>query len=269
MRRKKNNLPPPPPVLARIDIGYFSPHSLYVKHTLLWSFFFSVFSEGARRTTTRMMMTTTSTGVHGLQSSSIARSSPLYVGARASLSCELPTASNVNNSKNTVNDVIALDDGSFVTCSMDNIVRRWLITATTLKLVGTYIGHVDTIWSVIDTDDSTIITASRDNLIGVWNKTTCDCLDLVEVDSAVCHLFKMKDGSRIACKLLDGTIEIRRRSDLRLLSRYRGELERCCIQLRDGSSKWVLLRSSFHYGTNIERWFEPFLLNTGSMWFKQ
>jgi len=105
----------------------------------------------------------------------------------------------------------------------------------TLRLLGTYVGHTSEVWCAMEKDDNTLITGSCE--MKVWNTTTCKCLSTLLMFSAVWSLLKKKSKSSFVCGMENGTIEIRRLSDLGLLSSFKmhsREIFSIC-ELEDGS----------------------------------
>jgi len=133
--------------------------------------------------------------------------------------------------------LVTLEDDSFVTCSADNTAKRWMRDTTnkTIRLLGTYSGHTKTVIHVIEKDDNTLLTASADETLKVWNTTTCECLETFP--KRVSALLRTKSKSTIVCGLLDGTVEMRRVSDLSLLSSFQvhSSAVLCLCELEDGS----------------------------------
>ena len=130
--------------------------------------------------------------------------------------------------------LMELSDGSFFSCSTD--AKRWVRTNdNNIQLLGTYQGRY--VWCVIEKDDNTLLTGSLDEL-KVWSKTTCECLHTLPMDSAVCRLLKTKDNSRVVCGRYDGTVEVRRVSDLGVISSFSKihyESVYCICELDDDS----------------------------------
>jgi len=125
------------------------------------------------------------------------------------------TALNPHEGKEVV-ALVALKDGSFLSCSTDGLVKRWHCSAVNkddndeddrLRIVGIYRGHGSTITCAIEKDDDTIITGARDRLLKVWNKTTCECLRTVgPLESEVMSILKY-DKSILMCGLYNGQIK--------------------------------------------------------------
>ena len=122
-----------------------------------------------------------------------------------------------------VHTLVALTDGSFLSCSQDNTTKRWwrptTITTTNnnLRLLGTYKGHTSSVWCAVEKDDNTLVTGSDDTL-KIWNTTTCECLDTLPMSLSVRCLLRKKDKSCIVCGFATGEVELRRVSDLGVLS---------------------------------------------------
>jgi len=127
-----------------------------------------------------------------------------------------------------MNALVGLRDGSFVACSSDFTVTRWVISTDsgsgnkTLELVGTYIGHLYEVWCALEMDDNTLITGGNDERVNVWNIATCECLKSVNFTAGIRHLLSTKKGdtSHVMCDLEDWSVEIRNTSDWSLIFRF-------------------------------------------------
>jgi len=130
---------------------------------------------------------------------------------------------------NSVNALVALRDGSFLSLSDDD-ARRWVInsdnttncnvnddTKSQLRVVGTYIGHTEPVTGAVEKDDNTIVTASYYSSLKVWNKMTCECLLTIPLPSLITCVAKTRDGSRLICGYEDGLLEWRRMSDFQVI----------------------------------------------------
>jgi len=71
---------------------------------------------------------------------------------------------------------------------------------------------------VVEKDGNSFITGSHDGTLKEWNKTTCECLTSLELDSIILCLMITKDKSRLVCGMQNGYVEMRRVSDLGLIS---------------------------------------------------
>jgi len=137
--------------------------------------------------------------------------------------------------------LVELHDGSFVSCSSDKTAKRWAITRTdnkTLQLLGTFLGHTNWVVCAVEKDNDTILTGSLDYRLKEWNTTSCECLRTVEVASEVYALTKTRNGERIMCGLLDGSIEVRNTDGLGLIfvvNIHAIEVVFCIRELEDGS----------------------------------
>jgi len=104
--------------------------------------------------------------------------------------------------------------------------------------------------SAAEIDENTFVTSGLfDYTLMVWNKTTCECLRSIETSAVLC-MIRTKNKLRIACGEYDGVVEMRRISDLYVVSSFKvhscGVLSIC--ELEDGS---------FVSGSNdetIKRW---------------
>jgi len=137
---------------------------------------------------------------------------------------------------------MVLSDGSFIVCGDFN-VERWIISTTptsastgyntaTLECVGTFTGHL-----AGEKDANTLITATPDNSMKQWNIRTGECLKTIELSSLACILIMTRDKSKVLCGLNDGSFELRRSTDLSLISTFilYNSYAVCCCELEDGS----------------------------------
>jgi len=148
-----------------------------------------------------------------------------------------------------------MNDGSLVSLSKE--VKRWSISRDDnhIQLLGTYSGHADTVWDVVEKDDNTLITGSSDLTLKVWNKTSCECLDTLQIPYETGCLTKTKDQKRVVVGRKDGTVELRRISDLGLISSIQPHPEwflRCICELQDES--FVIGSTMHNYEQLLERW---------------
>jgi len=143
-----------------------------------------------------------------------------------------------------VNALVVLDDGSFVSCSTDHTVKRWMIDDTnggnenkSLRLVGTYLGHQSIVNSAAEMDNNTFVTCGFDSRLKVWNKTTCEPLHSLETVSRGFYLMRTKDKTRIVCGMSNGLVEMRRIGDLGVISSFKVHSKAlvCICELEDGS----------------------------------
>jgi len=174
-----------------------------------------------------------------------------------------PFGSRCSPHDGVVDGLVALGDGSFVSCSRDNTAKRWLVVEDKrnnnnnnndssngnngdydndnggIRLIGTYIGHTLRVSGVIEKDENTLITGSRDYSLKEWNKTTCECLTSVLTNDAIWSLAKTKDNTRIVCGLFCGKVELRKIDDLSLIHSFDVHSHTvfciCELTLTDGS----------------------------------
>jgi len=136
--------------------------------------------------------------------------------------------------------LLALKDGTFVSCSADDTAKRWSKHKDLrfLETVGCYVGHFSWVTAAVEKEEnSTFITGSRDATLKVWNTSSCECVTTLQMDDGVCCLLRTKDKSRIVCGLEGGIVETRRVSDLGLISSFKlhsGSVSSVC-ELEDGS----------------------------------
>jgi len=153
-----------------------------------------------------------------------------------------------------VTSLVELSHGFFASCS-DFTVKRWLISTDannnkvkTVQHVNSCIGHNLTVRGAIEKDDTTLITGSHDAKLKQWDLTTktatmymttlaCQCAKSVKVISDVFCLIKTKCKTRFVCGLLDGSIQIRRISDLSVITTFRlhDNTVTCMCELDDGT----------------------------------
>jgi len=90
----------------------------------------------------------------------------------------------------------------------------------------------------VEKDNDTIITGSRDDRLKEWNTTSYQSLRTVNVYSEVYALTKTRNGERVLCGLLDGSIEVRNTDGLGLIfvvNTHAREVVFCIRELEDGS----------------------------------
>jgi len=126
----------------------------------------------------------------------------LYVESTPSRFCNWPH-------QDQVDALVRLSDGSFVSCSGDSTIKRWVIST---------------------------------------RESSCECLKSVTLASRVRSLFKKRDEPlHVLCEIDDGTIEIRSKSDLSLVTSI-DHVEKTFIrQLRDG----VFISGCYNFTTII------------------
>jgi len=136
-------------------------------------------------------------------------------------------------------DLVGLSDGSFVTCSLDNTAKRWLINETdnTLRLAGTFVGHSHSVMCAVEKDRNSIITGSIDKTIIVWDTSTFELLDTINVGRVIYCLMKTNDSTKIVYGLSNGVIGFRESSNLDLISSFKCHTRSvlCLCELEDGS----------------------------------
>jgi len=140
----------------------------------------------------------------------------------------------------SVNALVGLSDGSFVSCGSEHAVKRWLIGAdpSSLSLVGTYVGHGGSVTCAAEIDDNTFVTGSYDGYLREWDKATCECLRFVFVIGAVHCLIRSRQ-SRFLCGTFTGGVEMRKVDDLGgpLIHSFKvhSSAVNCICELSDGS----------------------------------
>jgi len=169
-----------------------------------------------------------------------------------------------------VRSLVSLSDGSFVSCSKDQTVRRWMMKTKMpsyssnnnkdrieLELVGTFVGHDSYVWCAIEKDRNTLLSGSEDQTLKEWDVTSCQCLNTHEIGSPVWSLVITKDRSTVVCGLETGRVEMRRASDLDLkfsFSVHSGTVY-CICELEEGSF------ASGSYDKTIKIWKERRVLH--------
>jgi len=136
---------------------------------------------------------------------------------------------------------VVLDDGSFLSFSNGEVLKRWLIDIeddgkVEVRLVGTYVGCEAYIRSAVEIDSSTFVTRGSDGSVCKWDKTTSECLCTTGGLGVYC-LIRTNDRSRIACGRLDGCVDMRRVGDLGVISSFSihsGSVY-CICELEDGT----------------------------------
>jgi len=140
------------------------------------------------------------------------------------------------HSRDYVDVLLALSDGSIVSGSERGEVNRWAITkyddddnnnnnegdnCDRLQLVGTFIGHESYVSGMIERaiskNDRTLVTGSYDGTLKVWNIKTCQNLSTVRASPGVVItcMIKTKCDMMLVCGNGGGTVEIRRLTKFR------------------------------------------------------
>jgi len=94
------------------------------------------------------------------------------------------------------NSLMALEDGTFVSCCNDGTAKRWVRDkdTNTIQLLGTYSGHTGSVQLAIEKENNTLITGSQDKTLKVWNTTTCECLSTHPMWSSVWYVEEQKES---------------------------------------------------------------------------
>jgi len=134
-----------------------------------------------------------------------------------------------------------LSDGSLVTSAADG-VKRWVISRDgdgkeKLAQIGTFNCPPDEVLSAVQKDDNTLIFGVYPAVLQLWNINTYQCVETLPTSSGVARMVKTKNQSKIILSLLDGTIEMRRTSDLQPIWKKAstGSTVECICELHDGS----------------------------------
>jgi len=141
-----------------------------------------------------------------------------------------------------VHALVELKDGTFVSCSFDTIAKRWSTTNNILRVVNTYKGHKDSVECAVERYGNTLITGSRDGTLRLWNTSSGDVLDKISVESEVWSMLKTRNDLSLICGLKNGWIQVRRLSDLELVSSFEIHAGtapqswiKCICELKDGT----------------------------------
>jgi len=104
-----------------------------------------------------------------------------------------------------------------------------------VECVGVFKGHTSTGLRVVEKDDNTLVSVSGTTM-KEWNIRTCECLKTIELPSLACTLILTKDKSKLLCELEDVGFELRRATDLSLISTFETHQRSVdCCELEDGS----------------------------------
>jgi len=196
-----------------------------------------------------------------------------YVDSEASLTFRL-------GHLNWVVDLEGLSDGSsFVSCSLDDTAKRWLVSSSavsSLKInninnkvtnksninkqalqdVCTYRGHEHQVMRAVEKDDNTLITAARNGTLKEWNKTSGECLKTVSTGSSTyissMMILTNKKLNVLMCGLSNGKVELRKLSDIQIVlastTLHKDYRVNCFCELEDGSFV------SGSHDTTMKRW---------------
>jgi len=105
------------------------------------------------------------------------------------------------------------------------------------RVVGTYVGHTNDLIDAIEKDENSFVTGSIDKTLRVWNKTTCECLNTIQLDYYFHRFVRMRDGSSMVCSCWYTKIEILRFEDLQCIASFKQTqylIKEMC-ELEDGS----------------------------------
>jgi len=182
-----------------------------------------------------------------------------------------------------VNDLVELNDGSFISCADDVVANRWSISPNDhnsdsgLQLVASY--DADTFLNcALQMDDETLLTGDDEGL-KEWNLSTLECLNSVstEYSTSLWILLlttKHCDPERVlVCGYSNGTVEMRRSNEITsiiaLFTIHTGSYcgIRCICELSDGTfvsasqdqtlKRWNsdgrVIRTIFGHRSEVER----------------
>jgi len=145
---------------------------------------------------------------------------------------------------NNLQGVVVLGDGSFICYSGHSSTGigaealRLVLSdnRTILRVVTFYHWHKGSFGGLVERDNGTIITRSEDGTLKEWSIATGDCLKTHTLSIAT-SMIKTKDNERLVCGLNNGAVEVRRLSDLGLVSYFKLHFDRinCICELQDGS----------------------------------
>lgn len=96
--------------------------------------------------------------------------------------------------KNWINKIIELESGILWSCSADKTIKIW-DNKLDYQSIETLTGHAFCVSSIVELNEY-IISASEDNSVRVWNKSTYQCIQIIE--GIFCYwingLSKLKDN---------------------------------------------------------------------------
>jgi len=114
--------------------------------------------------------------------------------------------------------LLELEDGSLILCCDDAKARRLVVTNTgSIELVGSY---DVSIMCAVERDQNTLVTGGTSYSLKVWNKTTYECIETIPTKNGIWSMAKTRDDLWIVCGFDDGTVEIRKKSDLSVASSF-------------------------------------------------
>jgi len=181
--------------------------------------------------------------------------------------------------------LLELDDGSLVSCCPDR-VERWLISSgdrsiggggggggdgggKLIQHVGSYSRPFGPVRCVVQRDNDSIITGGLAPTLQMWSLTTWECIESLPMIKGVKSMVKTmmtkktkttstnidkdeEEESKVVVGLEDGTIEMRRTSDLSLLRSFKMHSSAviCICELRDGSF------ATASFDKKLKRWSE-------------
>ena len=119
-----------------------------------------------------------------------------------------------------IDSVTELRDGTIVSCAHDG-AKRWSVE--TGRLLQCYEGEA--VSKVIERDDGNIIgtTGMFEMSFKMWNKTTGECLKSQITETRTFRMLRCenKNSDLFVCATHNGNIEVRRLSDLELVSSFK------------------------------------------------
>jgi len=168
-----------------------------------------------------------------------------------------PSWSVVRPHEKWIRGLVALKDGSFVSCSDDKTAKRWIVIDSpnnrTVELAGTYVGHSDFVMCGAEkVTNVSFVTGSADKCLKEWDTATGRCLKTIRMSHEIWCLLRTRNESSIICGLYGGWVEIRRASDLSLVSslHIHTNIVKDVCELEDGT----FLSGS--YDKTLKRWDE-------------
>jgi len=157
--------------------------------------------------------------------------------------------------------LVELSDGSLVSCSRDNSAKQWMRRPSThnqegkkekgtLELIGKFIGHTEGVRCVVRLRNDSILTGSRDGTVKEWNTSSCQCINTIEIGSAVFCAIKARNESCVLFGLDNGRILTWNISSQSFVSSFKPHSDTvyCVVELEDGSFV------SGSGDTTIKRW---------------
>jgi len=126
--------------------------------------------------------------------------------------------------------ICELEDGSFVSGSNDNTLKRWSEDGTVIR---TFSGHSNLIWKVIELKRGVVVSGSWDKSLKIWRVSTGECLHTLTLHcQRVQTLMKLSEDVFISGSF-DKTVRV-----------WNGEIGHCIQTIQAGYSiqSMIMLR---------------------------